>query len=164
MTLTALIPSLRTSIPDPLDPDAWPGRTHASTTDVVVAGVSLTRLVEVCGTPCVHVGAAVVRGTGGCPSVLEQGTAVVVGVVAVTTGADGERRVLVDGRLDAVPAVLGELRLLGRASAACARPAIVTGPGEGVGDGVQAVLPRDLRPGDLLAFPCAGALPLRALR
>jgi hypothetical protein len=50
MTLTAIIPSLRTSIPDPLDVNLWPELTTATTTDVIVAGVSLLRLVEVCDT------------------------------------------------------------------------------------------------------------------
>ncbi len=52
-----------------------PARLGASTTagpavldDVVVAGVSMRRLVEVCGTPCVHSGDAAGIREGGVPA------------------------------------------------------------------------------------------------
>ena len=67
--------------------------------DVVVAGVSVRRLVEVCGTPCVHSGEpGELPGPAGC------GALVVVAVTAVLAGIAGERVVCVDGRLDGVDA------------------------------------------------------------
>lgn len=60
MTLTTLMPSIRRSIPDPLDSLRWPDHTTATTTDVVVSGVSRCGLVELCGTPCVHTASAAV--------------------------------------------------------------------------------------------------------
>lgn len=65
MTLTQLLPTLRRSIPDPIDYDCWPELTTPTTTDIVVSGVSLLRLVSICGTPCVHTAAAVI------PAVIE---------------------------------------------------------------------------------------------
>lgn len=40
VTLTDMMPSLRRTLPDPLDVDRWPEASHATTTDVVVAGVA----------------------------------------------------------------------------------------------------------------------------
>lgn len=40
--------------------DYWPEATTIADTDIVVSGISLLRLVDVCGTPGVHSGAAVV--------------------------------------------------------------------------------------------------------
>jgi hypothetical protein len=93
VTLTHLLPTLRQSIPDPLDRDSWPEFTTTTTSDVVVAGVSLIRLAEWCGTPCVHTAAAVVPGTGGKPL-----------------------DVRLDGELHLVAAMTAEARLIGRVS------------------------------------------------
>ena len=54
MTLTSIIPSLRASLPDPLDPTLWPAVTVATVDDVTVRVVSMQRLAAVVGTPCVH--------------------------------------------------------------------------------------------------------------
>lgn len=56
MTLTEILPTLRRSIPDPLNPRHWPEHTMPTTTDVIVGGVSLTRLVELSHTPALHTG------------------------------------------------------------------------------------------------------------
>lgn len=56
MTLTAILPALRRSIPDPLEPRHWPEHTVPTISDVVVGGVSLTRLVEITGTPALLTG------------------------------------------------------------------------------------------------------------
>ncbi|QHC58637.1 hypothetical protein [Rathayibacter sp. VKM Ac-2760] len=169
MTLTALLPSLRRSLPDPLNVNVWPELTRTTTTDVIVAGVSLVRLVEVCGTPCVHIAAGVIPGSGGRPAPDRQATAIVVTVTKVRQGAAGERELFIDACLDAVPAVWPEMRLIGRASCAHSRPVIVladTGcatatPCSAAG---SALLPDDIRAGDLLAVPCADAVALRHLR
>ncbi|SDZ34792.1 hypothetical protein [Herbiconiux ginsengi] len=168
MTLTTLLPSLRRSIPDPLSTDRWPEHTVATTTDVLVAGISLLRLVDVCGTPCVHTAAAVVPGTHGRPSPTGQACVVVVCVLRIdrmpvdpTSTATPVLRLTVDGDLGHAHPVPSEARLVGRVSTSrrvlaecCSRdePTLVV------------PVPEDLAVGDLIAVPCAGTVPLRALR
>ncbi len=89
MTLTHIIPSLRASVPDPICRDLWPEFTTTSLADVTVAGVSLTRLAEWCGTPCVHTAAAVVPGTGGMPSSDDLASVLVTRVRELSAAADG---------------------------------------------------------------------------
>ncbi|MFF1635830.1 hypothetical protein [Leifsonia sp. NPDC058248] len=148
MTLTHLLPTLRLTMPDPLDRDSWPEFTTATTTDVVVAGVSLIRLAEWCGTPCVHTAAAVVPGTGGKPSDSELAAVVVLRVVGVTPRHGGGLDVRLDGELHLVAALTAQARLIGRASTIRDTQAHV---GASVID-----LPGDLRVGDLLAVPVRG--------
>lgn len=142
-----------------------PPRSDASATaapavldDVVVAGVSMRRLVEVCGTPCVHSGEAMgIRGDeDGC------GALVVVAVTAVLAGAGGERVVCVDGRLDGVDAQWGEARVLGRGSG---RSSVVRIVAAAPTSGTAAVaLPADLAVGDLVVVPCGGSPALHDVR
>lgn len=54
MTPTSILPSLRASLPGPLDPVLWPASTEATTDDVRVRAVSMQRFAAVAGTPCVH--------------------------------------------------------------------------------------------------------------
>lgn len=152
MTLTTILPSLRRSIPDPFVPDRWPTHTHLSTTDVIVDDVPMLRLVEERGTPCVHSAAAVIPGTGGCPSPVEQTTVVVMRVVAATFGEDG-RHLTLDACLSDVEPCWSELRLIGRASTTHTVPFRI---GSETGTEQRVLLPRDLTPGDLLAVPCRG--------
>ncbi|MFT2753986.1 hypothetical protein [Clavibacter sp. Sh2088] len=132
----------------------------AALDDVVVAGVSMRRLVEVCGTPCVHSGeAGEIRGGGeaaGC------GALVVVAVTAVLAGADGERVVCVDGHLDGVDARWAEARVLGRGPG-LGRAACVVAGGAAADPGAVA-LPVDLAVGDLVVVPCGGAPALHDVR
>jgi hypothetical protein len=156
MTLTALLPTLRRSIPDPIALDQWPELTHATTSDVLVAGVSLLRVVDVCGTPCTHSAAAVAPGSNGWPSPTLRATAAVMRIVAITRTPTGVLRLEVDARVDRVDAVLAETRLIGRASTAKAAAAMLV-------DGARAWplvhgLPGDVAVGDLLAFPCRGSV------
>jgi hypothetical protein len=126
--------------------------------DVVVAGVSMRRLVEVCGTPCVHSGEApgMRRDEDGC------GALVVVAVTAVLAGAGGERVVCVDGHLDGVDARWGEARVLGRASG---RSSVVRIVAAAPTSGMAAVaLPDDLAVGDLVVVPCGGSPALHDVR
>ncbi|MCS5498128.1 hypothetical protein NY547_12830 [Cnuibacter physcomitrellae] len=154
MTLTALLPTLRHSIPDPLAFDLWPESTTATTTDVVVAGVSLCRLAEVCDTPCVHSAAAALPGTHGRPSPTGEATVVVATVLQAEGG-----RIRLDADLSRVSPQLAEARLLGRVSTArITRFAIGS-----LQDAVVS-LPADVLPGDLVAVPCAGTVCLRDLR
>jgi len=146
VTLTDLMPSLRRSIPDPLDPRRWPARTSATLDDVVVEGVSLERLVGWCGTPCVHT--------------CEVGAVVVARVETVETRPDGSLDVWVDAELHHCTAFLAEARLIGRVSTAAdrrvaLRPAVDPVP--------ETMLPGDVRAGDLVVVPCADAVRLRDL-
>ncbi|MDO9396876.1 MAG: hypothetical protein Q7T71_10055 [Herbiconiux sp.] len=154
MTLTSILPTLRASIPDPLAIDRWPEWTHATTTDVIVSGVSLLRLVEICETPCVHVAAAVIPGTHGRPSDREQASVVVARVTALPR--PGEQRLELDASLAGVSAVLEEARLIGRASTRSTRTFDVGGG--------SVVLPQDVAVGDLVAVPVRGAVCCREVR
>jgi hypothetical protein len=167
MTLTAIMPSLRRSIADPLSIDAWPESSQATTTDVIVSGVSMIRLVEVCQTPCVHTAAAVIPGSHGRRSPYRDAAVVVVQVTAVLKNFDAARVVLIDACLDNVNATWRETRLVGRASTV-KRTAAILLSGEShetpsIGRGVMD-LPDDLREGDLLAIPCTGVVALRDIR
>lgn len=142
MTLTAILPTLRASIPDPLAAGAWPADTRATTTDLVVDGMSLHCLALLCGTPCAHTADA------GEPAV------VVTAVVDTTTTHDGRRLlVLDDGLARQGGAKWSELRLLGRASVARLVPTVVCDP-----DKVplaEVPMPADIGASDLLGVPCA---------
>ncbi|MFE6968295.1 hypothetical protein [Isoptericola sp. NPDC057653] len=150
MTLTTLLPTLRRSLPDPLARHLWPTCTAATTTDVLVGGVSMHQLARLCGTPCVHSAAAWTVRTR---RTVAPGLAAVVvtTVTAVARSADGGLRVALDARpAAAVHPVWSELRLLGRASTAAVVPVWCGDDADG-----PVVLPGDLRAGDLLAVPCA---------
>jgi hypothetical protein len=162
MTLTRLLPTLRRSIPDPLDRDLWPEATIATTTDLVVAGLSLVRLAEVCGTPCAHHGPAVSPGTGGQASTTMKSAVLVVRVTRAEADPSGCVALETDADLDGLPLVWSQTRLVGRASAAAvgvAHIALRRAGGHAVGGAVggapaaRVELPKDLRAGDLLAVP-----------
>jgi hypothetical protein len=135
MTLTRMIPSLRAILPDPLAVDFWPEATVATSSDVVVSGISLRRLVEVCGTPCTHSGAAVIPRTDGLPSATRTTRVLVVRVTRVGLHESGIPIAETDARLDELRLVWSQTRLIGRASTAHGGTVL------------------DLRPGDLLAIP-----------
>ena len=142
MTLTAILPTLRASIPDPLAAGAWPADTRATVTDVVVDGVSLHGLALLCSTPCVH------TADGPEPFV------VVTSVVDTTTTHDGRRVLVLDADLATAGTTWPELRLLGRASVARLVPTLVCDP-----DKVplaEVPMPADIGAPDLLGVPCAG--------
>jgi hypothetical protein len=156
MTLTRIIPSLRLSIPDPLAPDLWPEGTGATVADVVVSGISLVRLAEVYGTPCVHTGASVIPHTGGRPSATRETTVVVVRITRVERTGSGDLVVATDGVIYPTALVMSELRLVGRASTAHLARVRLTRGGvpDGADVGAETELVSDLRVGDLLAAPC----------
>lgn len=168
MTLTEILPTMRLSIPDPLEIGVWPMHTHATVSDVIVAGVSLTRLVELNGTPALltgdlpRPGMSYARGFGG-------GTDVTVLVFRVTLRVDTQedkRIALTNCTFDGVSAQWSECRLIGRTSTSKnARIELI--PGEAGGASWPhpvAFLPGDLKEGDLLAVPCAGAVALHDVR
>jgi hypothetical protein len=159
VTLTRQLPSLRRTLPDPLVPDLWPEATVATTTDVVVSGISLVRLVEVYGTPCTHRGAAVVPGTGGRPSPTATSTVTVARVTRVAMDPSGRLRISTDARLDSPRLIWSELRLIGRVSTAhtisvfCDSDDADDAEAATPCDPVAIDLPLDVRVGDLLAIP-----------
>ncbi|MBF4567182.1 hypothetical protein ITJ57_00255 [Plantibacter sp. VKM Ac-2880] len=159
MTLTTILPSLRRSIPDPFVPDHWPAHTSLSITDVIVTDVPMLHLVARQGTPLVHTAAAVIPGTGGCPSSTERTSVVVTRVVAVATGDDGHHLTLAAHLPDA-DVCWSELRLIGRASTTHSVAFHVDSASsvDPADDERRVQLPRDLAPGDLLAVPCRGGV------
>lgn len=168
MTLTEILPTLRRSIPSPLDARRWPVHTTPTTTDVVIGGVSLLRLCELEGTPAVFTGdlphpherAARARGIG---------TDVTVLIFRITLRVDTQadkRIALTDCSFDGIDIRWEQCRLIGRASTAKAGE-IELIPGEeasAVWPHPVAVLPLDIREGDMLAVPCTGAVSLRSVR
>jgi len=157
MTLTRFLPSLRRSLPEPIKAEFWPERTIATTTDVLVSGISLLRLAEACGTPCVHSAAAVIPRTGGRPSPSQRAAVLVVRITAVGHYATRNLIVQTDARLDNLPLIWSETRLINRASTARSAMILIDrrSPADiSSRDDVLAVeLPSDLRVGDLLAIP-----------
>ncbi len=168
MTLTTVLPSLRRTIPDPIDRRVWPEHTSVELRDVIVAGVSLARLAELDGTPCVmtgdlshpHARDARLRGVGMDVTVL------LFRVTLRVDSQDSRRLALVDCATHDLPIRWEHCRLIGRASTAKAATFDIV-PGD-VGAPswpyIHAVLPGDLVEGDLLAVPCAGALALRDVK
>lgn len=169
VTLTDIMPSLRTMISDPLDLDQWPERTVSTPVDVVVSGVSLLRLADLCGTPCVHTADAVIPNTRGRRSPTEITTTVVVRVASVSRHPQGALMVTVDADLSSVDARFDEVRLIGRVSMSRDVTCFLTNtcgsressaPFQRLGTG----LPGDLAVGDLLALPCRGLVTLHDVR
>jgi hypothetical protein len=161
VTLTTMMPTLRASIPEPIEPTLWPAHTVVSTADVAVAAISMARLADVVGTPCVHTAEQApprYRPRDWQPADVSVAVASVLRVRRPRIGV-----VLVE--LDAVlprSAVLDQVRLIGRASTAPATQTYVVSPCYGSTDGpfhrLPAPLPADVHEGDLLCFPCLVAL------
>ena len=147
MTLTHLIPSLRSSIADPLDHRKWPAHTVTSIDDVVVAGVSLDCLADWCGTPCVHTTDTV--------------SVIVARVETVEIDAEGRIDVWVDAELAHCDATWQEARMIGRISTA---RAVATHLRPSSDPQRTVLLPADLRRGDLIAIPSAMTVAVRDLR
>jgi hypothetical protein len=149
MTLTRLIPSLRSTIPDPINLEFWPELTEVTTTDITVSGLSLDHLAAVCGTPCTHSGASVVPGTRGRPSETHRTDVLVMRVIAVDVAPTGQPVILTDAILGERALVWSELRLINRASTRRAGMVLVAL----TSGSIIADLPLDVRAGDLLAIP-----------
>lgn len=163
MTLTAILPSLRRTLPDPIDASRWPVHTEPTVSDVRVSAVSMARLADVAGTPCVHTAEEApprFRPRDWTP----RGMSVTVAAVTDVTWVDGTLLVGLDA---VVPdcAVLDQVRLIGRCSTVATASATfttaqptgthdVTGPGTARGGS----LPTDVAVGDLVCFPCSRAL------
>lgn len=155
VTLTDIMPTLRMSIPDPIDLAAWPPHTSTTTDDVVVENLSMHRVAGLLGTPCDWT--TTTSSPAGCARVvLCRVSAVVhdgdepialVDCAAGHIGADWTQARLID-RISV--AHKGSFRVLGDGSTAHTRP---DRPAASV-DGPTVSLPRDLQVGDLLIVPC----------
>lgn len=157
VTLTRILPTLRRSIPDPITPDRWPERTRATIGDVEVAGVSLLRIADLCGTPAVHIAHASVPGSNGTvASPAMPAGVVVVRVVEASEPDDGTvRNLIVDAELNELEPVWSEARLIGRVSVARAVPTALGSTSADPSSAPTADLPADLTIGDLIALPYA---------
>lgn len=150
MTLTALLPTLRASIPAPFDPSAWPAGSAPTLDDIIVRAVSVGRFADICGTPCVCTGPAVIPASGGVASPVLSTTV----IVATVTDA-GPDTVRLDACAAGLDVIWREARLLGRVSLAYDEPfAVLDAHGEESCGTV--VLPGDVRVGDRIAVPCPG--------
>lgn len=116
----------------------------------------MLRLAEICTTPCVYSGPAVIPFAGGAASTTESVTVIVSTVVGVGPGGLG-----LDTRFDLHRPVWREVRLLGRVSHAREVPLDLHGVD---GGGAHVLLPADVGPGDLLAVPCAGCFSVGDVR
>ncbi|MCX6502715.1 MAG: hypothetical protein NT132_09995 [Microbacterium sp.] len=162
MTLTDILPTLRYSLPAPLVIDHWPQSTEPTTSDIVMAGVSMLRYAELCGTPCVHAGPAVIPGTKGRPSSTADCSVIVTAVLTVDAGdAVAQTAVRLDASFSRTTPVWAEARVIGRVSIAPHRA--MTALGAGDTSAAAVMLPVDIRPGDLIALPCPGLIVLRDL-
>ncbi|SDQ12936.1 hypothetical protein SAMN02800687_0466 [Curtobacterium sp. UNCCL20] len=161
MTLTTILPTLRATLPDPVDPFLWPAHTETTTEDVVVAAVSMLRLAALTGTPCVHTADQApprYRPRGWTPRAV---SVAVASVVRVSRPRPGVVLLELDAALPSC-AVLDQVRLIGRVSTAPATRTHVVNPLATGVDGpfhrLPAPLPSDVREGDLLCFPCVAAI------
>lgn len=163
MTLTDILPSLRRSLPDPMDHDMWPAGTIARVDDLIVEGASMTEAAQMHGTPLLREGDACVRRTQGLRIATGmRATVIVLRVLSVAHHPGGALLLHVDADLSGVPAALEEMRLLGRVSTAHDAPAFLVhevpsahgAPFVRLASG----LPADLCTGDLLAVPAAGSI------
>ncbi|MFD2340848.1 hypothetical protein FGG90_09975 [Clavibacter tessellarius] len=157
MTLTAILPSLRRSIPDPLAAALWPVGTSATTTDLRVGDVSLVALAAERGTACTVTAAAVEPGSSRRASATARTSALVLRILAVAPATDdAPRAMLVDADIAGLACTWEEARLIGRASTAAARPAEI--------GGAAVRLPADVVAGDLVVVPVPGAVEVRGIR
>ncbi len=171
MTLTSLLPTLRHSIPSPFARELWPAGALPAVDDVTVTGISVLRYVELCGTPCVMTGAAVIPHSGGIASTSDTVAVLTVSVVEVleSDAAAGWRVdptpvVVLDAVLDAAAPCWNEARLIGRVSDVRDRRFALTDAAGVPVPGVGMILPGDLRSGDLVTVPCAGVVSVGDVR
>lgn len=141
MTLTAILPTLRASIPDPLDKALWPANTRVTLTDVVIDDVSMCHLNELSGTPAVY------------RSRTWHGVVVVMRVLDAATTGHRRRSLSVDPMIEGAAPVWSELRLIGRVSTARVEATTVC-ESSGRRSG-PVMLPADISTGDIVVVPCA---------
>jgi hypothetical protein len=138
--------------------DFWPESTTVSDTDIVVAGISLRQLAEVCNTPAVHSAALVMPGSGQRPDVDATTAVLVTRVLTVAEHRSGVPVIQVDARLDNLRLVWSETRLIGARPGSRSRISLlVRTPGtaemETTDDVLVVELPGRVVVGDLIAIP-----------
>jgi hypothetical protein len=138
--------------------DWWPQRTTVLANDIVIAGVSLQRLVDACGTPVVQSGASVNETADNQPPTSERVEVLVVRVVAMAVHRAGCPVIQVDARLDNLRLIWSQLRSIGGVQSHRNRNVLVVRKPsmtdlEEADDVIAVSLPASLRVGDLLAVP-----------
>ncbi|NMO02843.1 hypothetical protein HH308_16645 [Gordonia sp. TBRC 11910] len=145
MTLTAILPTLRASIPDPIDLRRWPASTRATVCDIVIGGCSTSSIAAQDGTPCVFDAAA---------SDAAHARSVVITRVSAVVAVDDSMpsyalpELILDADLSRVGADWQVARLIGRASTAKVATFVLAGRSPMVVD-----LPADVGVGDVLVAP-----------
>jgi hypothetical protein len=138
--------------------DWWPKSTTVSADDILVAGVSLRRLVDVCGTPAVHSGSSVIFGNRREGSTAECTAVLVTRVLAMTRHRSGRTVVQVDARLGSLRLIWSQARRVGGKQTSRTRTVLlVRNPSmidlADAEDVLAVSLPANLRAGDFLAVP-----------
>ena len=149
-----------------LDRRFWPRDAAAIGDDIRVVGESMVGMARAVGTPCTRVVEAIDRGewATGREGESQRFCGVVVATVElVAPSGDGEGvDVWLDAELDGCDPVAGSVRLLGRHS--WDAPRIFGVRPSPRGGELHAVLPMDIRPGDLLAFVVEHPVALHDIR
>lgn len=147
----------------PLTTEAWPAFTTHTDRDVIVAALSLSRLVDWCSTPCVHTADAVVPGSDGRPSESELASVLLTRVTSAEWRSDLRLHVAIDADLGGCLPFLEHARLIGRTSTAYqASVTLESAATEIVGYATS--LPADIAAGDLVAIPCIGVTLLHDIK
>lgn len=147
----------------PLATDSWPAFTTHSDDDVVIAALSIARLVEWCGTPCVHTADSAIPNSGGRPSESELSSVVAARVTSVEWRSDLRLHVVIDAELSGCLPIVEEARLLGRASVTSPVSVVLESRSAGR-DGYATYLPGDIAAGDLVVVPCLGVTLLHDIK
>jgi hypothetical protein len=145
------------------DLELWPAAAALTAGDVLVAGESMTMMARTLGTPCTRVAEA---GRGHRERSRDDGpycAVIVASVEVVVPAADGDGVELwLDAELDGCEPLEESMRLIGRVSKAQGLDYTIR-PSRRHGD-LRALLPGDLRAGDLVAFVVAQPVALHDIR
>jgi hypothetical protein len=138
--------------------DYWPEDTVVSDADILVAGISLRRLADVCGTPTVHSAASVIPDSGQRPDPDAATGVLVARVLVVAEHYSGVPVIQVDARLDNLRLVWSEARVVGGRSGVRSRISLLvrrprTTDIARTRDVLVLDLPARLAAGDLIAIP-----------
>jgi hypothetical protein len=138
--------------------DWWPEHTIVSSDDIVVADVSLRRLVDVCGTPTVHGGASFRADIRPQKSAQERTAVLVTRVVAMAGHRTARPVVQVDARLGNLRLIWSQARRVGGKRTARTRTVLLVRNPSTIDlveaeDVLALSLPANLKVGDLLAIP-----------
>jgi hypothetical protein len=143
--------------------DLWPAFTTHSAADVVIAAVSISRLVDWCGTPCVHTADAVVPNSGGRPSESDLASVLITRVVSAEWRSDLRLHVQIDADLSGCDPQLSQARLIGRVPTG-EPAAVLLSSSTDARNTHPTMLPGDLAVGDLVVIPCAGVTLLHSVK